>query len=97
MTHKTLLLLIYLHLTLLALYSAESEIVIIIIIFCDTGHIILQLLWICIYLCWCCTCEFNTKSMAGRKQDSVWLYYVKLANPGKTGCRAKCKQCGKDM
>ena len=35
--------------------------------------------------------------MAGRKQDSVWLYYAKLANPGKTGCRAKCKQCGKVM
>jgi len=35
--------------------------------------------------------------MAGRKQDSVSLYYEKLATPGKGGCSAKWKQCGKDM
>jgi len=35
--------------------------------------------------------------MPGRKLDSVWLYFDKVVDPGKTGCRAKCKECGKDM
>lgn len=35
--------------------------------------------------------------MAGRKQDAVWLYFDKTVTPGKPGCRAACKKCGKHM
>ena len=34
--------------------------------------------------------------MSGRRYDIVWLYFDKLKLPGKTGCRAKCKKCGKE-
>ena len=36
-------------------------------------------------------------NMPGRKQDSIWFYFERLVVPGKTGCRAKCKSCSKDM
>ena len=55
------------------------------------------LLYNCFGFVFICAYELNTKSMAGRKQNSVWLYNEKLANPGKTGCGAQCKQCGKDI
>ena len=34
---------------------------------------------------------------AGRKQDAVWLLFEKLPAPSATGCKAKCKDCGKVM
>jgi Protein of unknown function (DUF 659)/hAT family C-terminal dimerisation region len=37
-------------------------------------------------------------SNAGRKQDPIWGCYIKLPNvTGKTGSRAKCKDCGAEM
>ena len=33
----------------------------------------------------------------GRKQDPVWLHYEQAVVPGKTGCRATCKYCKKEM
>lgn len=39
----------------------------------------------------------NKFTMPGRKQDSVWIYFEKSVSVGKTGCRAKCKTCGKEM
>lgn len=35
--------------------------------------------------------------MPGRKSDSVWIYFDKIVVCGKTGCRARCKTCNKDM
>jgi len=35
--------------------------------------------------------------MPGRKLDSVWLYFDKVVEAGKTGCTAKCTECGKDI
>ena len=35
--------------------------------------------------------------MPGRHQDSIWYHFDKILQPGKTGCRAKCKSCSKDM
>ena len=29
--------------------------------------------------------------MPGRKQDCIWLYFEKEVQPGKTGCKAYCK------
>lgn len=35
---------------------------------------------------------------AGRKRDPVWICFKELsANPGKTGCRARCKDCGVEL
>ena len=36
--------------------------------------------------------------MAGRKQDAVWLNFDRVRpTSGKSGFRAKCKDCGKEM
>lgn len=36
--------------------------------------------------------------MTGRKSDSIWNYFEKsIALPGRKGCRAVCKKCGKSM
>ena len=35
--------------------------------------------------------------MSGRRHDNIWLYFHKTKLPGKTGCRAKCKGCGKEI
>ena len=32
-----------------------------------------------------------------RQLDSVWNYFEKVVQIGKTGCRAKCKRCSKDI
>jgi hypothetical protein len=35
---------------------------------------------------------------AGRKRDPIWNYFTELpANLGKTGCRAKCNECGVEL
>lgn len=35
--------------------------------------------------------------MSGRKKDCVWLYFDKFTVHGKSGCKAKCKKCAKQM
>lgn len=35
--------------------------------------------------------------MAGRKKDSVWLYFSEEATVSGKGAKAKCKVCGKEM
>lgn len=35
--------------------------------------------------------------MSGRKSDNVWNSFKKITVPGKTGCRAVCKVCEKEM
>ncbi|XP_029655938.1 uncharacterized protein LOC115229781 [Octopus sinensis] len=35
--------------------------------------------------------------MSGRKRDSLWAYFDKRIIPGKTGSRARCRNCGKDI
>ena len=35
--------------------------------------------------------------MSGRRHDIIWLYFHKTKLPGKIGCRAKCKRCGKEI
>lgn len=35
--------------------------------------------------------------MPGRKQDHIWMYFDKDVEIGKSGCKAKCKECGKSM
>ena len=35
--------------------------------------------------------------MPGRKQDCIWLYFEKEVQSGKTGCKAKCRECGRVM
>ena len=32
-----------------------------------------------------------------RQLDSVWKHFEKVVQIGKTGCRAKCKRCSKDI
>ena len=36
-------------------------------------------------------------SCSGRKQDSCWQYFEKSTVPGKSGSRATCKSCNKEM
>ena len=36
-------------------------------------------------------------SGSGRKFDQVWLHFNRQTEPGKTGSRAICKKCGKDI
>ena len=38
-----------------------------------------------------------SKHGSGRKLDSIWQYFDKSVTPGKTGCRATCKACSKDI
>ena len=33
----------------------------------------------------------------GRKPDPVWLHYERIVTPGKTGTKATCKYCRKQM
>ena len=33
----------------------------------------------------------------GRKQDPIWLHYERTVIPGKTGSKATCKYCRKQM
>lgn len=35
--------------------------------------------------------------MAGRKEDSVWQFYLKTTDSKKSGCRATCKNCKKEI
>ena len=35
--------------------------------------------------------------MAGRKEDSIWQFYIKTTSSNKSGCRATCKQCKKEI
>lgn len=35
--------------------------------------------------------------MAGRKEDNIWKYFEKKTDPNKTGCRAVCKSCSKEI
>lgn len=35
--------------------------------------------------------------MAGRKEDSVWQYFIKKTEKNKLGCRAVCKYCKKEI
>lgn len=36
-------------------------------------------------------------SSGGRKGDLSWLYFDKVKNDKRKGCRAKCKRCHKEM
>ena len=36
-------------------------------------------------------------TQGGRKQDSIWLQFERVIVPGKSGCRAICKSCNKEM
>lgn len=35
--------------------------------------------------------------MAGRKEDIIWKFFEKKTDPNKTGCRAVCKSCNKEI
>lgn len=35
--------------------------------------------------------------MAGRKENSIWQFYIKTTDPNKLGCRATCKNCKKEI
>lgn len=35
--------------------------------------------------------------MAGRKKDSIWLFFSELETVSGKGLKAKCKTCGKEM
>lgn len=35
--------------------------------------------------------------MAGRKEDNIWQFYVKTTDPNKSGCRATCRNCKKEI
>lgn len=35
--------------------------------------------------------------MAGRKEDSIWQFYIKKTERNKLGCRAVCKKCNKEI
>lgn len=35
--------------------------------------------------------------MAGRKENSIWQFYIKTTDPNKSGCRAICKICKKEI
>lgn len=33
----------------------------------------------------------------GRRKDLVWLYFNEVKNDKRKGCRARCKNCNKEM
>lgn len=35
--------------------------------------------------------------MSGRKKDKIWDYFIEKTEKGKTGSRAVCKNCKKEM
>jgi hypothetical protein len=35
--------------------------------------------------------------MSGRKNDIIWNNFTKKTTVGKSGCRAVCNKCGKDL
>lgn len=35
--------------------------------------------------------------MSGRKEDYIWQFFIKITDAKKTGCRAVCKKCKKEI
>jgi hypothetical protein len=43
-------------------------------------------------------CNFKrSESMSGRRSDAVWNNFKKVTVDGKSGCRAVCNKCNKEM